>query len=91
LERTQAALAEAEAVNARLEARVRELETRLGIRSSGTGSANQSPPARPHRKKPRKKRAHGFSRLRSVPTRQVVHALDNCPHCAAPLTGGTVK
>src|SRR5438128_1142402 len=90
LERMRAALAEAEALIARLEARVRELETRLGIRSSGTGSATQSPPAR-RPKKPRKKRAHGFSRLRSVPTRQVVHALDNCPHCAAPLTGGTVK
>jgi hypothetical protein len=70
---------------------VRELETRLGLRPSGKGPANKAPPARPQRKKPRKKRAHGFSRLRSVPTRQVVHALDNCPHCAAPLTGGTVK
>jgi hypothetical protein len=35
LERLQAALAEAEALNARLEARVRELETRLGLRSPG--------------------------------------------------------
>jgi len=90
LERTQAALAEAEALNARLEARVRELETRLGIRSSGTGSADQSPPVR-RPKKPRKKRAHGFGRLRSVPTRQVVHALEICPRCSAPLAGGTVK
>jgi BMFP domain-containing protein YqiC len=87
LERVRAALAQAEALIARLEARVRELETRLGLRPSGKGPANQAPPARPHRKKP----AHGFSRLRSMPTRQVVHALDNCPQCAAPLTGSTVK
>ncbi len=91
LERMRAALGEAEALIARLEARVRELETRLGLRSSGTGSANQSQQARLRPKKPRKKRAHGFSRLRGVPTRRVVHALDRCPDCAAPLAGGSVK
>jgi transposase len=91
LERMRAALAEAEALIARLEARVRELEMRLGLRSSGKGSANQSQPARPRPNKPRKKRAHGFSRLRGVPTRRVIHALDRCPECAAPLAGGSVK
>src|SRR5713226_9634336 len=91
LERMRAALAEAEALIARLEARVRELETRLGLRSSGKGTANQSPSARRRPTKPRKKRAHGFSRLRGVPTRRVVHALDRCPDCAAPLAGGSVK
>src|SRR5713101_9001977 len=91
LERLRAALAEAEALLARLEARVRELETRLGLRSSGKGPANQSPQARPRPKKPRKKRAHGFSRLRGVPTRRVIHALERCPHCAAPLAGGSIK
>jgi transposase len=91
LERTQAALAEAEALIARLEARVRELETRLGLRSSGKGSASPQPQGRPRPKKPRKRRAHGFSRLRSVPTRRVIHALEYCPDCAAPLAGGSVK
>src|SRR5437762_11972179 len=38
LERMRAALAEAEALIARLEARVRELETPLGLRSSGKGT-----------------------------------------------------
>ncbi len=91
LERLRAALAEAEALIARLEARVRELETRLGLRSSGKGPANQSPQARSRPKKPRKKRAHGFSRLRGAPTRRVIHALDQCPHCTAPLAGGSIK
>jgi hypothetical protein len=91
LERTQAALAEAEVLIARLEARVRELETRLGLRSAGKGSANQLQQAKPRSKKPRKKRSHGFSRLRGVPTRRVIHVLERCPHCAAPLAGGSVK
>ncbi len=91
LERMRAALAEAEALIARLEARVRELETRLGLRSSGKGTTNQLQSARARPKKPRKKRAHGFSRLRGVPTRRVVHAVDRCPDCAAPLAGGSVK
>lgn len=91
LERTQAALAEAEVLIARLEAQVRELETRLGLRSSGKGSANPQQQGRLRPKKPRKKRAHGFSRLRSVPTRRVIHALEYCPDCAAPLAGGSVK
>jgi transposase len=91
LEGMRAALAEAEALIARLEARVRELETRLSLRSSRKGSANQAPPEQSRPTKPRKKRAHGFSRLRSAPTRRVIHALQRCPHCAAPLVGGTVK
>src|SRR5260370_7030347 len=72
LERTQAALAEAEALIARLEARVRELETRLGLRSSGKGSASPPPQGRPRPKKPRKKRAPGFSRVPSAPPRRAI-------------------
>src|SRR5687768_583827 len=44
--------------------------------------------ARPDR--PRRKRAHGFGRRRMEPTARRVHAVGACPHCCAPLSGGTV-
>jgi transposase len=45
-------------------------------------------PARPARG--RKRRARGFGRPRAEPTARQVHALDVCPGCRVPLTGGTV-
>jgi len=47
------------------------------------------PDGRPPR--PRKRRATGASRTRMQATEQVIHALAQCPACAAPLAGGTVK
>jgi hypothetical protein len=41
--------------------------------------------------RPRKRRLHHASRHRLVATRVEVHALAQCPHCQAPLSGGTPK
>lgn len=41
--------------------------------------------------KPRTQRAHGAGRRRMQATAQVIHALDHCPDCGAPLAGGTRK
>jgi len=46
------------------------------------------PPARPGR--PRRNRGHGFGRGRMAPTARRVHAVAACPHCRAPLSGGSV-
>ena len=41
--------------------------------------------------RPRKRRSQGAGRSRMQATAQVVHALDACPDCGAPLAGGSVK
>jgi hypothetical protein len=46
---------------------------------------------KPADKKPRKKRSQSFVRRRMQPTRQKVHALDDCPDCGHKLEGGRVK
>lgn len=74
---------------AALEARVRELEGRLG---SGTprGMPGLKPQQRPEGPpRPRKRRAQGYARRRSAPTQRVVHALAHCPECGCALVGGT--
>lgn len=80
-----------EATVAALEARVRELEGRLGGGSPRgmPGLKPQQRPAGPPR--PRKPRAQGYARRRSPPTQQVVHALAACPDCGCALVGGTVQ
>jgi len=40
---------------------------------------------------PRKRRETGYGRSRMTATEQVIHALDRCPDCGAPLAGGSVK
>lgn len=75
-----------------LTARVAELEAQLG---SGAGKAMPgTKPASVTRRqatgKPRRPRPHGYARQRVAPTQQVRHALDCCPHCQTPLTGGWV-
>ncbi len=94
LEAQDAVLADLRALVATLEARVRDLEQQLAQwdrddptkRMPGLKAA-----AGPRRRKdgPRKKRPHGFSRRRSAgPSAVVRHALEVCPHCATPLSGG---
>jgi transposase len=52
---------------------------------------------RPKRKRaersgqPRRKRTRNYARRRSTPTRQVVHAVEQCRHCGCTLRGGSVK
>jgi transposase len=45
----------------------------------------------PGEKKPRKKRAKGYGRKKSKPTRYVEHALEKCGACGHALRGGSVK
>lgn len=77
-----------------LEQRVLDLERRLGG-SGGAGMPGTKPTA-PSRSratgKPRKRRAQGFSRQRTVrPTAVVTHVADQCPDCGTALAGGWVK
>lgn len=76
----------------RLEARVRELEQRLGPGAPHGMPGLKPPPAKPAGPKgPRKRRRQNFARLRATPTEQVVHALEACPQCGKALAGGWVK
>jgi transposase len=76
-----------------LQARVAELEARLGGPPSGKSvpafvkaSRKKVEPA-----KPRKGRSQAFVRRREEPTRQVSHALERCQECGTRLFGGSVK
>ena len=76
-----------------LQARVAELERKLGGPGSGRGVPEF---VKPRRKKaepsrPRKRRAQAFVRRCERPTEQVVHALDRCERCGAALAGGSPK
>ena len=76
-----------------LEARIAELE---GQSKPPSGVKERKPPSwvkanRPARSKgERRKRPHGFARLREEPTHRVEHATASCPDCQVPLTGGRV-
>lgn len=96
IERLIAERDELRAEVARLTARVEQLEAevaRQGPRGPGSpGWTRPTRPPRPPRKKgPRRKRPHGFARMRGVATARVVHALDACPGCGCTLRGGSVK
>lgn len=85
----QTLIADLQATVARLEAQLRDLESRGGppARMPGHKPTTTAPvPARPRRPRPT-----GFARRRSQPTQQVTHALERCPHCQTPLAGGSVK
>ena len=79
---------------ATLEGRIRDLERRLGS-SGGQGMPGTKPASATRSKasgQPRKRRLHGFARVRSLtPTQRTVHAAEQCPHCATALTGGWVR
>jgi transposase len=77
-----------QATVAALEARVRELEARVG--GPPRGMPGHKPQQRPEGPAPpRKRRARGYARRRSVPTEQVVHAVAQCPACGCALVGGS--
>ncbi len=81
-----------QAMIAALEERIRQLETeaRNGPPKGMPGhKPEQVPMDRP--KRVRKRRAQGFARRRAAPTRQVVHAVEQCPDCGNRLAGGWVK
>jgi hypothetical protein len=87
-----ATLAAQEATIAPLSARITDLERRLGS-SGGSGMPGTKPASATRAKAtgaPRRKRPHGYARRRMPPTRQVAHAVAQCPHCTTPLTGGWV-
>ena len=73
-----------------VEAQVRELEGKLA-KSGPRGFPGLKPEAPRPPKRPRKRRAGGYGRARGVPTRQVVHAAEQCLRCGAGLSGGSVK
>ena len=75
---------------AELRQRVESLEARL---SGGGGPGARMPGHKPaaRRKKPRKKRQHGFARPRMAPAGRVVHAPESCPECHTTLSGDWVQ
>lgn len=78
-----------EATVAALEARVRELEARTGGGAPRGMPGHKPPQQAAGPKRPRKRRAQGYGRRRSVPTEQVVHAVAACPDCGGALVGGS--
>jgi transposase len=90
----QATITALEATIAALEVRIAELEARLAKGGPPKGMPGHKPqqPDATRPKKTRKRRPHGFARVRdAVPTATVRHALDACPTCGCPLVGGSVK
>ena len=82
-----------------LEARIAELEGQqkpplLSARwpgRSGSRRLGSRPTGPPAGKGERRKRPHGFGRLREEPTHRVEHATASCPDCQVPLIGGRVR
>ena len=78
-----------------LEARIAELEGQLKPPTGGVKEARApswvkaNRPTRPG--KERKKRTHGFARLREEATHRVEHATASCPDCQVLLQGGMVR
>lgn len=75
---------------ARLQVRISDLERRLGGPRGTPGIKPTEAPAA-QSKSPRKRRPHGFARVRSAPTAVVEHGTDECPACGIRLLGGWVK
>ena len=87
-----ALIAEQQATISQLQQRVGELESRLNARSSpGMPGNKPSSRQRPPRKEVRKRRDHGFARVRMTPTQRVEHAVEVCPDCGTQLAGGWVQ
>ena len=87
-----AIIAELQAVIARLEKRIVQLEGQAkpansrrmpGLKPNAKADRKPAPP-----KGPRKPRPHGFARARMTPTRQVEHVVEHCPDCGTQLSGG---
>ena len=87
-----AVIAELKATVAQLQQRVVVLEGRLNTRGSFGMPGNKPPSRRPAPRKPaRKRRPHGFARIRMAPTQRVEHAVEACPDCGTHLVGGWVQ
>jgi hypothetical protein len=88
----QATIGEQQANIAQLQQRVAALEARLNTRGSADmpGIKPASTRAAP-RKAARKRRPHGFARVRMAPTQRVEHAMEVCPDCGTHLCGGWVQ
>jgi transposase len=88
-----AVIAQQQGVIATLEARIAQLEQRLGS-SGGKGVPGTKPVAAQRSKasgRPRKQRERGYARARMTPTAVVTHAADHCPDCGTPLRGGWIQ
>ena len=85
-----AIIAELQAVIERLQRRIAELEGQAKpgdpLRMPGLKAKSARKP--PAQQGPRKQRRHGFARPRMTPTHRVEHVMENCPDCAAQLSGG---
>src|ERR1043166_5626200 len=78
------------AIIAQLQARLAELEARLGRGGeSMPGLKPKADEAGP--KQPRTPRREGFGRKRDEPRMMVTHAVERCAHCDIALVGGSVK
>lgn len=87
-----AIIAEQKAIIAQLQRRIGELESGLNARRSpGMPGNKPSSSQRPPRKEVRKRRDHGFARVRMTPTQRVEHAVEVCPGCGTHLAGGWVQ
>jgi transposase len=100
--RQQDRIAALEATVAQLTARVEALlatvdALRRGDDGTGSGAPQGMPGLKPATgkvrppKRPRKRRMQQFVRQRAVPTHQALHAVETCPACGTPLSGGSVK
>ena len=85
-----ALIVQQQAVIGRLERRIAQLEDKAkpGGPSGMPGLKPRSSPKSPAPQQSRKPRPHGFSRRRMAPTHRVEHAVESCPDCGTPLSGG---
>jgi transposase len=85
--------------NAALRASVMSLQQQVTTLTERLAVLEQRPPtpgfkanrpSPPGPRPPRKRRPLNFARRRDVPTDTVTHAVDHCPDCGQPLSGGEV-
>lgn len=87
-----ATIAQQRATITQLQQRVAALEARLNNRGSPGMPGNKPASTRSTpRKGARKRRPHGFARVRMAPTQRVEHAVAVCPDCGTHLVGGWVQ
>jgi len=85
-------IAQQKATIAQLQRRIGQLEARLNTRGSPGMPGNKPASGRQaSREKTRKRRPHGFARMRMAPTQRVEHVLEVCPDCEMRLAGGWVQ
>lgn len=89
----QAMITELRATIGELQQRIAAVEAQMrgGGKRGMPGNKPSSVPQPLQGKPPRKQRGHGFGRLRMTPTERVEHAVEVCPDCGVPLSGGWVQ